>query len=201
MSDPIDTPNGESAGAPLSEPNLPPPIRLQGVNANGVVLEAAQKGESVSVSFRGALTSDDPAFHQLAENFEGVIVHGLQKAGRPLIWINDAHNVLLVVHGDDSADLWVNNVATMGQMVPRREIAAGEPLNHADIAEVTEIWFPGLTLQATYRLIYIFRNKWRYGLFYEFNPNGCFDELLAKRDIARIWRRLTFHHLYDTLSN
>src|SRR5258708_34487746 len=89
----------------------------------------------------------------------------------------------------------------MGQMVPRREIAAGEPLNHADIAEVTEIWFPGLTLQATDRLIYIFRNKWRYGLFYEFNPNGCFDELLAKRDIARIWRRLTFHHLYDTLSN
>src|SRR5258708_22965678 len=113
MSDPIDTPNGESAGAPLSEPNLPPPIRLQGVNANGAVLEAAQKGESVSVIFRGALTSDDPAFHQLPENFAGDIVHGLQKRGRPLILINHAHNDLLVIHGYDSADMSLTNVATI----------------------------------------------------------------------------------------
>jgi hypothetical protein len=111
MSDPVDAPNGENAGTPLSEPTLQPPIRLQGVNANGVVLAAAQKGEKVTVSFRAAMASDDPAFHQLAENFEGVIVHGLQKAGSPLVWINDAHNALLVVHSDDSADLWVNNVA------------------------------------------------------------------------------------------
>ncbi len=60
-------------GEPLRFANIEPLV--------GFIAESTKGGQAAKVWTRLALTSDEPLFHRLVENLDGVITHMAQQAG------------------------------------------------------------------------------------------------------------------------
>lgn len=180
--------------------NIGEPIRLIGVNICGVTAESAHGPGDVKVCTRIALTSDDPIFHKIVENLCGVVTNFARKNGQHVI-LNRADSVLLVIHGDETADLWVDTAAVSMKVIVKREMKAGSVVFENDIADVTELNFPAIDILTTDRIVYIFREDWRFGLFFDFNPDDNLSPELMGKSLGTLFRSLKYRNLYDTIAN
>lgn len=180
--------------------NLGEPIKLTGVKLAGVAAESARSGTQLKVWTRLSLTSDEPFFHRVVENLGGVIAHHAREAGK-LIMLNQANSVLMVIHPDDTGELWVDTVAVSIFARVKRNVAAGNPVFDRDIADVTGMWFPCVEVKPADRILYLFRQEWRFGLFFDFNPDGNLSFERASRDLGTLFRHLRYRHLYDVLAD
>lgn len=104
--------------------NAGKPIKLSGVQLDGVSAEAGRAGESVKVWTRLALTSDDCFFHRVVEGLSNAIEHIARQSGH-VINLKNARHVLLVVDPDNTGELWIDAAAVALSVMPKREMAAG----------------------------------------------------------------------------
>ena len=65
------------------------------------------------------LTSDDRFFHRVVEGLSNHIEHVARKPGRS-VNLKTAGTVLLVVHPDDTGDLWRDTAAVALQILTKR---------------------------------------------------------------------------------
>ncbi len=152
--------------------NLGDPIRFANVeNLCGFAAEAARGGETVKLWTRLALTSEEPMFHRLAEGFESVVNAMAQRAGK-IISLSRANTVLLVIKADNTAELWVDTAAETILFVPKRNIAYGTVVFENDIADVTGKSFPCVNIEASDRVLCLFREAWSFAFAFDFNPDG-----------------------------
>lgn len=180
--------------------NVGKPIKLSGMQLDGISAEAGRAGDSIKVWTRLALTSDDRFFHRVAESLSGHIEFMARQSGHA-VSLKNAGYVLLVVHPDNTAELWVDAAAVALRIMPKRDMAAGSVLFNNDIADVTGMWFPRVDIGEKDRIVCIFREGWRFGLFFDANPDGQLSIAEMQRDLGTLYRRLAHRDLYDAIAD
>lgn len=147
-----------------------------------------------------ALTSDDPDFHKIIDGLGPVITDMARKAGK-YVDLRHANSVLMVVRPDETAELWIDTAAVSLSAVIKRDVPAGSIVFESDLADVTEMRFPLVEIGPKDKLLYLFRQEWRFGLFFDFNPNGKMSVDEAAKALGALYRRLKYRHVYDLLEN
>lgn len=180
--------------------NLGTPIKLTDLEFNGVAAEAGRDGQRIRIWTRLYLTSDDRFFHKIVEGMTAHIQHRAASAGQH-VKLTNAGLILLVVHPDNTADLWLDAAAVSLKIMAKRPIAAGTAIFENDIADVKAMSFPLVEISKNDRVICIFREGWRFGLFFDFNPEGDFLIDNMERDLGTLYRRLKYRDLYDAISD
>lgn len=180
--------------------NLAEPIRLKDVQLSGVSAESALANTTVKIYTRLALTSDEPFFHRVAGSLSGVIRNLANKAGRPTN-PEGASTVLMVIRSDNSAELWIDTAAVALQIRAKRSMQAGSLVFDRDVADVVGMSFPAVEIGANDRVVCLFRENWRFGLYFDLREDENLDLTAMTRDLGTLYRRLKYHHLYDIISN
>jgi len=80
-------------------------------------------------------------------------------------------------------------------------IAAGTPLFESDVADVTGMWFPRVEIGPKDRILCLIREGWRFGLYFDFNPDGDLAIEEAKRILGTLLRRMRYADLYAALAH
>lgn len=186
------------AGALVS--NGGEPIKLADVNIHGVAAKACREGDQAEIWTRLAITSDEQNFHRIADNLCAAIEHAAQQSGE-YPTIKRADTVLLVMKPDNSAELWVDTAARAIHAMMKRDMVAGSVVFEADIGDITGMDFPLVEFGAGDRVICIFRQDWRFGMYFDFNPDGQFDRAQMAKSLGRLLRYLRYRHLYDALAD
>ncbi|QGM97648.1 hypothetical protein [Methylocystis parvus] len=176
------------------------PIILSNVEFNGVSAEAAMRGTSVKVWTRATMCSEQAVFHRVAPNLISVIRHCAQQAGEYPALLH-ASTILLVIKPDNTAALWIDAAAVMNETRLKRNASSGTVLFESDIADVTGMWFPLVDVATEDRIIVLFREGFRFGLFFDFNPGGHLNIEDAKRDLGTLCRQMRYADLYSVLAN
>jgi len=129
----------------------------------GFAAETGKAGQDVAVLVRDSLTSENPQFHVYIQHisnlfFQRVNAHpaGIFKA-------------LIVLHKDNMADVYINDFPERARVRVTRNIAAGEKVFTKDISEIVELTFPDIQLEITDALVYVVREGWRFGLYFDFS--------------------------------
>jgi len=179
--------------------NLAEPIKLNDVKLAGVSMTAALPGTQVSIAQRMAITSDDVGFHTIAESMAGTLVQLTVEAGHPGS-LSDANQILLVIHDDNTADLWIDTVATSVVVIAKRDIEALTPIFSGDVADVLSLNFPAVELLETDRVLYIFRQGWRFALCFKLD-NEPLDVEGFCHTLGFLYRNMAFRQFYDAFAN
>jgi len=181
--------------------NLGEPLRFEDVEPiAGFAAEPANGGQHVKVWARLALSSDEPLFHRLVENLEDVIRHMAQKAGTA-VNLRRADTVLLIIKPDNSAELWVDTAAVSLQCTIKRAVAARSVIFESDIADVTGMGFPCVTIGEQDKVLCLFREGWGFGLAFDFNPDSKLDLRWFATALGNLHRTLRYRHLYQAVND
>ena len=180
--------------------NLADPILLKDLNLTGVTAAAGRQGDQIPIWQRLALTSDDPHFHRIAEGLVNFIGQAAQAAGH-VIDTALANDLLLVMHEDNSGRLWVDSAAKIILAVAKRPVVAGQPVFQSDLGDIIEMRFPAVDLKPTDRLLYIFRNDWRFGLFFDLRTDADLEVEQVGRALGSLFRIMAYRHHYDAVRN
>lgn len=181
--------------------NIGEPIRLTDLILSGISAEAARSGEKIEIWTRMALTSDQELFHAIVANLAEVLEHHASLAGRPAK-ISRVQMVLLVLRPDNSGELWLDTAAVCTYSALKRPgpIAAGTPLFESDVADITGMWFPRVEIGREDKLLCLFREGWRFGLYFDFNADGELAIEEAKRALGTLLRRMRYADMYAALA-
>lgn len=180
--------------------NLGKPISLSDANLHGVSARAAKGGEKVSVYSMLAITSDDRSFHLIVENLVSAIEGMAQRQGKTVA-VRRTDTMLMIIRPDDSAELWLDTAAMATMAMVKRPMDAGSVVFESDVADVTGMHFPLVEIGQGDRVICLFRQNWRFGLFFDFNPDGEFDHDRMSRTLGTLYRTMRYRHLYDALAD
>lgn len=191
----------ESSQGAISVRNIGEPLRLSNIEPMaGVSAEPAQRGQTMKVWTRLAITSDQPLFHRIVENLERVIAH-MVRLQATAVSLSRADTVLLVMRADNNADLWLDTAAVSVRCLVKRSMSAGSVLFEGDIADVVAMAFPCVDIGPTDKVLCLFREGWRFGLAFDFNPTGKLDTEAFCRTLGTLYRQMRFRHLYEAVSD
>ncbi|MDP3317990.1 MAG: hypothetical protein Q8S58_02560, partial [Bosea sp. (in: a-proteobacteria)] len=167
--------------------NIGEPVKLTGLQLNGVAGETVRDARTIKVWTRLQLTSDDRLFHRIVEGLTDHIEYRAREASRHVVLTRSSH-ILLVIHPDNSADLWLDAAAINLNIMAKRAVVAGAPIFETDVADVVAMSFPLVEIAKDDRVVCIFREGWRFALFFDFNPTGDFSISRMERDLALLWQ-------------
>ena len=180
--------------------NLGEPTILSDINLCGVSAKAGREGEQIEVWTLMALMSDDALFHKIVGNLVGAIEGFAQRQGKSVA-LRRADTVLMVIRPDRSAELWVDAAAMTTSVMVKRPLLAGSVVFESDIADVTGMDFPLVEIGEKDQVFCLFRVDWRFGLFFDFNPEGALDRSRMRQTLGALHRTMRYRHLYDVVSN
>lgn len=180
--------------------NAGEPIKLTDINLSGVAASAGRAGETIKVWTKLQLTSDDPLFHRIVPELSGVLVGRASAAGAH-VRLSAADMVLVVIHSDKTADLWVDTAAVSINALMRRGFDAGSPVFESDIVDIIALSFPRVQFEPTDGVICLMKVDWRFALFFDFNPAEKFQLETMERQLGSLHRTLRYKHLYDAIAD
>lgn len=184
----------------LSLDNLGEPVVLSGLRLDGVAAESANRDSAIRVWKRLSLTSDDAIFHRVAQSLKEHIEARAQESGHT-INIGRADIMLLVIRPDNSGELWLDTAAVATKVVIKRPMLPGTIVLESDVADVVGMSFPAVQIGEADRVVCIFREGWRYALFFDFNTERKLSVADMERDLGTLLRRLRYKDIYDTIAN
>lgn len=181
--------------------NIGEPLRFTDIEPlAGFSAEPGKAGQSIKVWTRLALNSNEPLFHRIVENLEGVVLHMAQTAGTS-INLRRANTVLLILKPDNTAELWVDTAAVSFRCAVKRPIEAGAAIFEGDIADVTNMDFPCVTIGERDKVLCLFRVGWSFGLVFDFNPDNKLDLNMFSTALGTQYRTLRYRHLYEAMND
>lgn len=190
---------------PMSKPrlgvrNMGTPIKLSGVEIHGVSTTSAREGENVRVLTSLAMTSDDVRFHPIVENLGRAVLHLAQAAGSGVA-LDRAHTVLMVVRPDKTAELWVDAAAVSVTVMMKRSITGGSFVMESDVADIQEMSFPCVEIGPEDGVLCLFREGWKFGLYFDFNLRKALDLSEFHRSLGTLLRNLRYRQHYQFVGN
>ncbi len=186
--------------AEFSVGNVGEPIRVKELNLAGVSATAARGGDKAKIWTRMSLTSDELMFHVIVESISGVLVHAARENGsgiRP----DQVDTLLLVIKPDNSAELWADTAAVTMQVILNRSVERGSVIFERDVSDIVGMWFPDVGITVGDRILCLFRTKWSFALFFDFDREHPLDISAAQRDLGTLHRRLYYRHLYEMVES
>lgn len=177
--------------------NLGEPIILPEIKIDGFAAEAAKDGK-IKVWTKLALTSDDPIFHRMATNLIATIKN--HTAGISVDF-DRTKVMLLVIKPGKHSELWADTAAMSVAAMAKRALEAGNVVFENDIVDVIAMSFPLVEINKEDRVFCLFRQDWRFALYFDTNPdkNLSLDEF--QRSLGNLFRNLKYRHIYDAIES
>lgn len=166
----------------------------------GFAMSSGYAGEQIKVLVRASLTSDEALFHLFLKGIDGVIRHHTQKQGVSINF-NYVNQFLLVIHENNTADLYCNDIGMLAEMMPKRDVAKGEPIFKSDIADIRRFRFADITLQTSDKVVFCFKVGWKFGLFFDLSREHKFDVNRMELELGSLFRRLEYEEIYRALAD
>jgi hypothetical protein len=148
------------------------------------------------VLMRAFVCSDDSSFYTYSDQISKMFLNRY--------FIDGINRYLILIHSDSSADVYVNEFPLVFKALAKRDINAGEPIKSNDIADISEIRFPGINIKESDCVIFCFKKGWKFGLFFDFGPadgKSVLDMENLFHDLGGYYRYLSFQELYLILEN
>lgn len=180
--------------------NMGAPHHLKELKIDAVAAESAQEGENLKLWVRMAIPSDAPQFHRVVDNLVSCVEASAIASECP-VNLRSAHTILIILHVDYTAELWVDAAALSIHGMMKRDMEGGSFVFENDIADVTGMDFPLVEIGESDRVICLFREGWRFGLFFDFNHERKFDREAMQRSLGDLHRTLRYRHLYDIMAD
>ncbi len=161
----------------------------------GFSTKNVKKGETAKILTRASVISDEPEFYTYTEQISNIF---LNKFG---IFINTVFQFLVLIHKDLSADLYINDFPVAIEMRVKRDIQKGEVVREGDIADMRRLKFPDIKIVETDKVIYCFKVGWKFGLFFDLNPQHNLDVDEMFLALGELYRYLSFQYVYNVLES
>lgn len=166
--------------------------KIYDIKLDGFAVSSAAPGEKVKIQVKDWVTSESPLFYVYAEQIGSVIFPKLDNTN----FRNTVNYYLAVIHPDNTADVYAQDFRVIAKIKPNRLLKKGEPVYAKDITEIAEVRFPDISINPDDRIIFLTRNGWRFGIFFDFTKEINIDTLAS--DIAKLQKSLV---LDDVLKN
>jgi hypothetical protein len=101
---------------------------------------------------------------------------------------NYVSSLLLVTHKDGSADLYLQDVPMLVEVLAKRDVSAGEAVYQSGIADVRRVKFPNIQLNPDDGVFVCFKVGWKFALFFDLAYDRTLDIDRMKRDLGRLYR-------------
>jgi hypothetical protein len=180
--------------------NMGEPLRFTNVQPlAGFVKDVPAPGQqTVNVLTRVGLTSDERLFHRVVEGFDRYVRGIGDEAGLP-VGIRAASLVLLVMHPDRSAELWIDKAAVAFRCLVKRPMANGIAVFENDIADVISMYFPAVSIGVDDKVVCVFREGWSFGLVAFTNEQEKLDVEEFYKALGSLHRGLRYREVYDAV--
>lgn len=159
---------------------------------------AEQKFALIAVG--DVLTSDQPRFYQYMKSISALITEHAERAGVHL-QLDRVSAFVLVVHADDSADLYVQDFPMQMEILAKRNFAAGEIVYHSGVADVRRIRLPSILLAESDGVIVCFKVGWKFGLLFDLAKDRKLDVDGMEKKLGALYRGLSFEEAYAALGD
>jgi hypothetical protein len=181
------------------------PIHLAEFLIDGFVV-GVNEG-TVAVQPRGAYTSDQPEFHRYIDGVTSGLSHVLEATGHE-VFFDKVSWFLVVVHGDRSAELYVDTVPVSLLVRVKRDCQIGEAVTDQSMADVKTMRFDGLELADSDQIIFCFKVGWKFALFFDLgrrrdglDQGYPLNVPAMEADLAHLYRLLRFQAAYEAVAN
>jgi hypothetical protein len=174
----------------------PTPIKLTEFRPAGFAAGYAKPGDMMSTLVRAELTSDQPEFYLMMESLTEVVSSRARAAGVAIL-MDRVCDMLIVVHDNGEADLYVQGLVMQVEIMAKHELAAGEAVSRGSIGDVRRLRLPGLTLMPSDGIIVCVKVGWKFALFFDLDRSQPIDIGAMERSLGRLYRRLSFQGIYE----
>lgn len=170
------------------------------LKVDGFAVSNAYAGEHAQILVRASLTSDEPLFHGFMKGIENVIGHHADKLG-VAINFNYVSGFLLIVHADETADFFCNDVGVVAEMISKRDVAKGEVIFKSDIADIRRLRVANVVFQPKDKIIFCFKVGWKFGLFFDLGRERELDIDRMELELGSLFRRLEYEEAYKATAD
>jgi hypothetical protein len=140
------------------------------------------------------MTSDHPMFHTYVKQISGIFLNPAK------VLTNTINKFLVLLHQDESADLYVNDFRVVSEVILKRDRKSGDIITSGDILDIQRIKFPDIQIKETDRIIFCFQAGWRFGLFFNLTREPL-DLNQTEILIGNLYRSLEFYDLYKVVES
>lgn len=117
------------------------------------------------------LTSDEPSFYVLMTQVNKVFLSRIQYPA------DMVSRLLVVLHADDSADIFINDFNEIAQVQVNRPVAKGEAIYDKDVRDIKGLRFPDIEIKSDDAILFCTKVGWKFGLYFDFERNIDLDRL------------------------
>lgn len=168
-------------------------FKAAGIQLGGFAAESVNAGDQIRVLVKAHVTSDNSIFFLYAEQIASILFSKIN-VSKDIV-----DRMLVVIHEDNSADVYLNDFQESLRVKVNKDIAAGEAVYASSIDDIAEVRFPDIKIQSTDRIIYLARTGWRFGLFFNFSKELDIDELA--KDVAKLKQELLLTDILQSIKN
>lgn len=171
------------------------PKIMDSLDIDGINLNSGFKGDSIMISQKGWITSFDPDFNALATQIVDMYSEEISDA--------NINNLLVLIR--DKITYVFNNfpVAMDVYLSNSQTIKAGSLIFKNQLIDILKIKFEDSLYKFEFykgdKIIYLFRNEFNFGLYYNFLKNDNKDTI--EQDIAKVYKLLSYNQVFSTLNN
>ncbi len=151
----------------------------------GIIDDVIPAGETGRIMVKGFLTSDDPKFHIAADHISAILLN-------KHVQTDSVNTFLALLHQDQSADVYVNDIAIGIQVHAKRSLVKGEAVRVNDIVDIKALRFLEIKVEQTDNIIFLFKKGWKFGFFLNLQQ----WEGKNKLDVASLERELGDYYKY-----
>lgn len=135
------------------------------------------------------ITSDDSDFHEWISQ-----IYNLFFAPKKII-PSTINTFLILLHHDDTADVYINTFNQTSSIKVNREVKAGDEIYEHDVLDISNIEFPDIEIKTDDAIIYSVRYSWKFGLYFDFQRKLDLQEL--SKELANLFKVVGFKHLIE----
>jgi len=166
----------------------------ESVKIDGVAGSIALEGEDVTVIVKTFITSLDSKFHITCNELFKIL--GMQYDS------NKVNSLLVKIDINHTAYIYTN--FPIQQKVRLKDSKkAGMPIFKNEIIDIVSVVFKddltSIDFKESDKIIWLFRNNWRFGLYFDFSKK--INPLTLQNELARCYKDLEYYNLYYSISN
>lgn len=146
---------------------------------------------------KGFFNSDQEEFHTYISHICSIYLN-------KYVWINNLTSFLIIIHDDNTADIYLNNLPIIIKVRPKRDLKRSEIIKKKDIVDINELRFKGINIKENDNIVFCFKVGWKFGLYFDFyqgNGTKKIDIEELYKDLGRYYRYITFQNEYSILKN
>lgn len=161
--------------------------RISDLRLDGFATTAVGAGEPARIRMKDLATSEASVFYIYAEQIANLI---FPKVG---VSKDEVDRYLVVLHEDDTADVFVQDFPTVAEVRVNRSVRDSEPIFDVDVTEIEGVRFPGAQITLGDRVVYFERRGWRFGILFDLTRQTTAD--LLAREAGQLQSKLILDNI------